>query len=127
MLHDLLFSSHNVEIFSIMPSNGGGLYPVLPSRWGGYEYLYRLFVPKLLEILYYSYFFVRGSSEDTRRVTTPAISEFAVQAGVQFILYVVEQTVPTYCVGSLRSDHVKRGILFRVPTSFLNILRYFQF
>lgn len=43
----------NVEMFSIMPADRHGLYPVLPDWLGEYECPYILFVPTLLVLPYY--------------------------------------------------------------------------
>lgn len=61
--------------------------------------------------------FLCGSSGDVRRENTLAILEFAVLAGVQYILYAAKEAAPNYYVGTLRADHVGSCMLFRLPTS----------
>lgn len=62
--------------------------------------------------------FLRGFSNDTRRVTTLPISKLAVLAGAQLLLYATEGAAPDYSVGSLCFNHVGGGMFFRLPTLF---------
>lgn len=67
------------------------------------------------------------SSDDMRRVAIQDSSEFLSLAGVQFLLYVVEQAAPEYDFASWRLDHVRGGMLSWVSTSFVNVLNDFGF
>lgn len=71
--------------------------------------------------------FLLGGSDNIPRVITLTISEFAVLAGIQFLLYAAEGAAPDYFVGSFLFYHVGGGILFRLPTPIRNFLRHFGF
>lgn len=68
-----------------------------------------------------------GDPDDTRRVNTLVLSEFAVPANVQFLLYDVEGALPDYIVGSLCFKLVRCAILIWLPISLVNILGPFGF
>lgn len=53
MRYNLLVKRHNVEIFSVMPIDRGGLYPLFTLWWAKYEWPYLLFVLMLLVSTYY--------------------------------------------------------------------------
>lgn len=91
-----------MEISSIIPVERAGLYPMLPSSWDGYECPYLLFVLRPLVFSYYSELYLRSGSDNIRRILSLPISEPAVLAGVQFVLYATERSAPDYFVGSLR-------------------------
>lgn len=74
--------------------------------------------------LYFNSLFLPGGSENIRRMTTPAISKFAVIADVQFLLYAAKGTIPDYSLGLLRFDHVGRGRLIPLPTLLENIFSH---
>lgn len=71
--------------------------------------------------------FLRGTSDDIRVLITLAIPEFAIFAGVQFLLYAAEGVAPDYYVRSMRLDVVEGGMSFRLPTVLVNVLIYFGF
>lgn len=60
----VLVGWHNVEMFSIMRADFGGLYPVLPLLWDEYECPYIFFVPTPLAFLYCCSLFLHSSSND---------------------------------------------------------------
>lgn len=95
-----------------MPANRGGLYTILPPWWAVYACPYLLFAPTPLIFLYYGGLFLHDSFDDIRRVITVTIYEFAILAGVQFLLYAAEWVALDYFVGSLGFDHVGAGMLF---------------
>lgn len=53
MRHSMPVAWHNVEIFLIKPADRGGLYPMLPDWWVGYDFSYLLFVYTPLVFSYY--------------------------------------------------------------------------
>lgn len=81
--------------------------------WAGYEGLYRLFVPEQLLFSCYSGFFLRASSDNTRTVIFPVISEFASMAIVQLLQYIAEGVAPKYYVGSLHVRRIEGKLLLR--------------
>lgn len=92
-----------------MPAHRGGLNPVLPEWRGKYQCPYFLLLFTTLDLSYYGELHLRGDPDDIWWVVTFAIFEFAVQAGVQFLLYAVTGAVRDYSVGLLRFVHVWGG------------------
>lgn len=86
MGHELLVVLQNVEIFSIMPDDRDGLYPVLPLCWKKYECHYPLFIPTQLFSPYYGIFFLRGGSDDIPQIDTLVISKVVDPVGVLCLL-----------------------------------------
>lgn len=113
-----------MKIFSIIPADRGGLYPVFPPLWDEYECSYFLFVSTPLVLSYYGDLFLRRSSVDKRLIFSLAVSELAILAGVQFLLYAAKGAAPDCVVGLSRLDHVSGGMLFRLPTAVVNMLSY---
>lgn len=99
----------------------------MPDCCGEYEYPYLLFFPTPLGLFYYSGFFLRGDSDNILRIATLAISELAILAGFQFLLYATEGGAPDYSVGSLRLNNVGCTMLFWLPSLIRIILSYFSF
>lgn len=83
-----------LKMFSIMPADHSGLYLIIPSWRGEYECPYLLLMPSPLAFSYYGAPVLHGSSDDTRRVASLAIYEFAVLDSVLFLLYSVRGAVP---------------------------------
>lgn len=85
------------------------------------------FVPTAFTFSLHSGLFSRGISDNSRQVTTPASSELAIVAGVQFLLFSAEGAAPNYYVGTLWFAHVGPGMLFPLQTLLVNIVSHFGF
>lgn len=81
-----------------MPANRSSVYPIFPSLRAKCELPCLLFVQTPFIFIYYSGLFVCRASDDTRRIITLAISELAMLAGMQFLLYAAEEGAPDYHV-----------------------------
>lgn len=76
---------------------------------------------------YHSQLYLRGGSDDVRRVIALVVFEFAVLTAVLFLIYANHGAAPNYFVASLRFYHTEGGMLFRFPSALVNVLRQFRF
>lgn len=86
-----------------------------------------MFVLTTLVSFYYGSLYLRSDPDNIRGILAFGISEFAVLAGVQFLLYTAEDVAPDYFAGSLCFKHVGGGMFFRFPTSVWNVRSHFLF
>lgn len=83
--------------------------------------------PTPLLLSYYGGLYLRSDPADILRVITLTISELAVLAVVQSLLYAAERAATDYSVGLLRFDHVEGSMIFWLATAIWNILTHFDF
>lgn len=108
-----------------MQDNPSGSYPMLPPPWDEYEIRYLSCVPTPLGFSYYESLFLRGASDEIRRIAPLATFEFAVLVGVEVLLYAAEGVAPNFLVGSFRFDDVRGGMLFQLQTHLMDIPSHF--
>lgn len=86
-------------------------------------------MPASLLFTYVSRLHLHVCLVDVRQVSTVEISDLAGLAAAQFLLHAVIGASPDYCVGSLCLDHIGAVVLFRLPSTLINVsgrLKFFK-